>query len=151
MSSIDKILDAFGRLIQLLVQLFGPRGAVWFIAGAFAALLFFRWLAHRRAERGWRLALDEKERSIQRLAAVERTYRLEALVRDRGMSLKDAERLLIRRHLVRHAQRPRISSRCRFDEHARHVQRPASDAWDRSDARTDRTRACEKGVRENIA
>lgn len=95
MQSLDKILDSLGRLIQLLVQLFGPRGAVWFIGAVLAALLLLKWMAQRRAERGWRMALEEKERSIQRLAAVERGYRLEALMRDRGMSLQDAERLLM--------------------------------------------------------
>jgi len=95
MQSVDKILDAFGRLIELLVKLFGPQGAVLFIGGVVVALLILKWMAHRRAERGWRMALDEKERSIQRLAAVERSYRLEALMRDRGMSLQDAERVLM--------------------------------------------------------
>jgi hypothetical protein len=95
MQSFDKILDAFGRLIKLLVDLFGPRGAVLFLVGVVIALLILKWLAQRRAERGWRMALEEKERSIQRLAAVERTYRLEALVRDRGMTLQEAELLLM--------------------------------------------------------
>lgn len=94
MNAAEKVLDAVGRLFEVLVGLFGRAGAVLIVLGAVAVFFLWRWFALRAAERGWREALAEKERSIQRLADIERGYRVEALHRQ-GLSLAQAERIVL--------------------------------------------------------
>lgn len=94
MDILDKILTAIGGLFTVLVGLFGQVGAVLLILGGLILLFIWRWLAQRAAERGWREALAEKDKTIERMASIERSYRIETLVRS-GMAITQAERIVL--------------------------------------------------------
>lgn len=89
----DKILEwlpVVERLLQGLVALLGPGGTVALLLGLATIAAIARWRADRRKELGWQAALDEKERSVQRLAQQEREWRRLFLLKVIGV---DAEHL----------------------------------------------------------
>lgn len=70
------IIDALSRFIQVLIANYG----IWGTLGIFGFifLLFFGWRVYNnyRKDREVNLALQEKDRTIQRLAEQERNYRI---------------------------------------------------------------------------
>jgi hypothetical protein len=91
----DKLLDSIGRLLILVYNLLGPIG-FWIL---FAAALLAGWSLRSKSKstmvRGFEEALAEKERSIQRLTATERMYRIETLMRQHNMLPEEAQKLLL--------------------------------------------------------
>jgi hypothetical protein len=93
----DAILEALPVLegmLSRLVGLLGPWPTVGVIVAVLAASLFFRWMADRRRERGWQLAIDEKERTVQRLAQQERAWRVMFISDKQKLQVAQVEKLL---------------------------------------------------------
>lgn len=71
----DKILEEARKLLQLLIDKYGPWGTVGLVAAVLLGFLLVRLYKDWRADKAVDRALAEKERSIQRLANQERTSR----------------------------------------------------------------------------
>lgn len=91
----DQILTAVTKLLENLISWFGPRGTVYLIVGIVVAAGVRRWYLDRRVDRDRREALEEKERTVQRLASEARAWRVLFAVRELGLNQKDAEQLFV--------------------------------------------------------
>lgn len=88
-------VDALERLIALLFTWLGPGGAVAVLLGVLVLGVGFRFYQDRRADRFINKALEEKERTIQRLAKQEREWRMVFFER-LGMPRNEVERMVLR-------------------------------------------------------
>lgn len=90
----DKILEAATRLLGVLITNFGPWGTIALVAIVLLALFGWKYYNNRRADRAIDLVLAEKEKTIQRLANQERTWRKLFLTKGIQLSSKEADELL---------------------------------------------------------
>ena len=87
-----QLVTAVVELLNLLFQRLGVAGTIT----VFVLLLAYRlWGDHRR-DKNYNRALDEKERSIQRLANQERQWRILFLKERSGLEEKEIEDLILR-------------------------------------------------------
>ncbi len=82
--------SSFGEMVDRL----GPGWTVAFVLGLFAGLIALKILTSRSAQKGWERALDEKERTIQRIATQEREWRVAQFRRD-GWTDEQIERWIL--------------------------------------------------------
>lgn len=95
--TIDKINEVFPLLekaLNLLVGTFGPWGTVILVALVLATLFFWKVYKDRQADEARNLALAEKERTIQRLANQERTWRRLFMTQMLKLPPDEADKLL---------------------------------------------------------
>jgi hypothetical protein len=90
----EKILDSVRKLLELLINRFGAGGTVALVAVLLFLALLYKVYSNWRADRAIDRALEEKERTIQRLANQERTWRRVFLTDRMKLSSKEADRLL---------------------------------------------------------
>jgi len=90
------IIDAIGRLVQVLVETLGPTRTIGLVVILVLFLGARRLYLDYRASKAVNQALEEKERSIQRLNTQEREWRQYFLMEKGGMSREEAERLVLR-------------------------------------------------------
>lgn len=91
----SQFLEALRDLFQLFLDRFGVWGTIAIMALVPIGLFLWRLHNDRRAERGWKAALAEKENTIQRLASQERAWRF-LFVIDKGLTKEEAERIILR-------------------------------------------------------
>lgn len=96
-------VDSIGRLIQILFDNLGPDRTIGLVILLLVAFGLRRWYLDYRAGQAVNQALEEKERSIQRLNGQEREWRLYFLIQS-GMSQEDAERIVLRNDFSTPAQ-----------------------------------------------
>ena len=89
-----ELLQETGRLLDFLIERFGADKTLWLIIGTVVFLAVRRLYLDWRAERVLNRLLEEKERSIQRVANQERQWRIYFLMH-MGMSREEAERLIV--------------------------------------------------------
>jgi len=70
------IINALNNLIQSLVAVFGARGTIAILVVIIAGTTWWKIWNIRRKDREINLVLEEKDRTIQRLAEQERNYRI---------------------------------------------------------------------------
>jgi len=90
----DKALNAIRDLLAILIKYFGPGGTVVIFAVVFVGLFGFRVYRDHRSDRMIQKALEEKERTIQRLANQERTWRRLFLTKGIKLDPHEANKLL---------------------------------------------------------
>lgn len=89
-----KIFEAIQSLLDLLIRNFGPSGTITLVVMLLLLMGGYRVYRDWRTDRAIQRALDEKERSIQRLANLERTWRRLFLTKGVQMSPHEADKLL---------------------------------------------------------
>ena len=90
------VLDAIGRLLDLLFQRLGPGYTLLLLAGLVLALAIRRVYYDRRADRDSKRAIEEMERTIQRLANQERAWRYIFVTKTELLSADEADLLINR-------------------------------------------------------
>ena len=83
-------------VLDWCVQNLGPDRTVVLVVVVGGFFLLTGFLKNRRADRAWNVALEEKERTIQRLAEEVREHRLLIYTRVLGYSQEQAERMILR-------------------------------------------------------
>ncbi len=72
----EVLARAITQVLTLLFKNFGPWGTAFLIIMLTLAAMFWHYLAEQGKLKQFQVALDEKERTIQRLAANERMWRM---------------------------------------------------------------------------
>lgn len=85
----EGVIKAVGELFQQIVTVYGPGWTAFFVFLVLAAAATWKVYQDRRKDKEVNLALEEKERTIARLASENATYRVEALVQ-KGWSREEA-------------------------------------------------------------
>ena len=93
---MPEILDALGRLVAALVAAFGPTGTVLLLLAVAVAATAWRLYQDKRKDREFNLLIEEKDKTIQRLASQERFYRAMFFKDKVGMPIEELERLIMR-------------------------------------------------------
>lgn len=93
------LIGALTALLDILVTRFGPNGTLWLLAGGVLVLGIRRWYLDWRDDKLIRAALDEKERTITRIATQERELRM-ALLISKGMPEEIVRRIVAQGELV---------------------------------------------------
>lgn len=91
----DKTLAVLKQILELLLQYFGPYGLVGVAFGSCVLIFLYRLYCDYQKRQEVNLALEEKEKSIQRLANEVRMYRATVLKEKFKWSEEEVERLLI--------------------------------------------------------
>lgn len=89
------LVTALKGLLAYLISQFGPNGTLILILGAVLFLALRRLYLDHRADSLTTQALEEKERTIQRIANQERQWRLYFLIKEGNLSRKEAEKLVL--------------------------------------------------------
>jgi hypothetical protein len=92
---INEFLPPIEKALNLLVGTFGPWGTVILVALVLATLFFWKVYKDRQADEARNLALAEKERTIQRLANQERTWRRLFMTQVLKLPPDEADKLLL--------------------------------------------------------
>lgn len=87
-------IDALVRLLDLLFRELGADRTMRWLVIAFAGAAAWRFYQNWRQDRYFRKALDEKERTIERLAGQERQWRIYFMNKQGGMSLPRARQIV---------------------------------------------------------
>jgi hypothetical protein len=96
--ALTKVIDAIRQFFQLLLDRYGPIGTL-LIVGAFVLLtIVARIYGDRRKDRYIDALLDEKDKTIQRLAEQERNYRIH-LFKQYGWADEEIDRFVMRNEL----------------------------------------------------
>lgn len=90
----EKVLQAARDILNALIGAFGPLGTVALVGAGLLVMFAFRVYKDKRADRTIDRALAEKERTIQRLANQERTWRRVFLTENLKIDKVEADRLL---------------------------------------------------------
>ena len=90
----DKALQAARDILNILIGAFGPWGTVVLIGVGLLGMFLFRVYKDRRADKAIDRALAEKERTIQRLANQERTWRRVLLTENLKLDKAEADSIL---------------------------------------------------------
>lgn len=88
-------LDAAVRLADLLIKAYGPWGSLGIVMAWVAGSLLWRVYQDHKREQEVYAVVQEKERTIQRMAKIERDLRV-ALFKAWGYSVDEIERLVIK-------------------------------------------------------
>lgn len=91
----SKWFDFLKPAIEWGVHVLGPGWFVALLVAMMAGSGLTRWLANRRLDKGFQAALDEKERTIQRLADEVRGYRVALFKRDLGWTDEEVTKYLL--------------------------------------------------------
>ncbi len=92
---INEFLPLIEKALNLLVSTFGPWGTVILIVGGLAVLFLWKVYKDKQADKARDLALAEKERTIQRLANQERTWRRLFMTQVLKLPPDEADKLLL--------------------------------------------------------
>lgn len=91
---LPEVIKAISALLQLLINAFGPLGSLGIVALAYVAVVGGRIYNDLRKDKEVNMVVAEKERTIQRMANIERDLRVQ-LLKERGWPSGDIERLVI--------------------------------------------------------
>jgi len=117
--SVDKIAELI-QLLDQLAEILGPGWTVGLVLGLLVAGLAWKAYNNRRLERGFKLALDEKERTVQRLADEARGWRILFLTHNLKITRQEAEKIIERNEFANPEEaRRELESRRRFERRDR--------------------------------
>lgn len=91
----DKLMSVLRDILELLVGNFGPGGTIVLVTLVLGVLGAVRWYKDWRADRAVREVLAEKERTIQRLANQERTWRRVFLTKGIKLDQQEVNKILM--------------------------------------------------------
>ena len=103
-----EIIDALGRLIDVIVKHFGPTGSVLIVLGAVTISALYRWYEDRRRNRAHNALIKEHDRTVQRMAARDRENRRVIYKQVYGWSDDEIERLIERNEYLDPMEAKRI-------------------------------------------
>lgn len=95
MEDLPEILNAIGGLVEALVAAFGPVGTVILLLAVVALSAGWRFYQDRRKDREFNLLIAEKDKTIQRLASQERSYRAIFFKEKMGLSDEELQMLIM--------------------------------------------------------
>ena len=108
------IINAIYQLLDFLFRWLGPGWTLFYALVAVGIATSLRLAADRRKDRYIKLALDEKERTVQRLASEAREWRIFAAITI-GMDRHQAERVFTENAFLTPAEARRALERPRPD------------------------------------
>ncbi|MCA1623180.1 MAG: hypothetical protein LC778_05165 [Acidobacteria bacterium] len=91
----DKTITAIDELFKRIIETFGVRGTIYIAITVFFVLLARRLYNDWQENRKENIALAEKERTIQRLAAENREWHV-MFLKAQGMTDKQIERIVLK-------------------------------------------------------
>jgi len=91
---LDSVTKTLWPLLNLMLENYGPWGTLLIIGVVCGLFVWWRIRQGRGKEQGWKAALEEKERTIQRLANDNRDLRIQ-LLKERNWTNHDIERLIL--------------------------------------------------------
>lgn len=110
---MDKTIEAVNQLLTLLFDRLGPGWTLLYLIVAVALAAGLRWYVDRRKDRYVNLALEEKEKALQRAASEAREWRVYFGVTEVGMDQRLAERIFQRNEFLTPAESRRALERPR--------------------------------------
>lgn len=93
---LPDILRTVNQLLELLISHFGPWGTIVIIFGVLLLAVGLRLYNDWRKDKEIEALIEEKDRTIQRLAESERTYRALFLKDKAGWTDEQVERFIVR-------------------------------------------------------
>lgn len=94
-SEWSELLDAFARLIEVLVSLFGRSGTIVLILVTVIGSIIYRRVQEKRRERVYELLSEEKERTIERLSRENLSLRIVVFKEIAHWTDEELERFLV--------------------------------------------------------
>ena len=91
----DKIIEAVTKLLELLFRTLGVGGTIGVAIGFILLSVAWRIYNDKRKEKEINLALAEKDRTISRLAAQERVWRIQFFKETKGWSDEQIDKYLL--------------------------------------------------------
>jgi hypothetical protein len=101
---LPDVLQTVNQLLELLISHFGPWGTIVIIFGALLLAVGLRLYNDWRKDKEVKALIDEKDRTIQRLAESERTYRALFLKEKAGWTDEQVERFIVRNEFANPAE-----------------------------------------------
>lgn len=90
------VIKALNEFFQTLANLFGAERLFWFLVILLIASFIWKIWAEKRKDRDTNLALKEKDRTIQRLAAENREHRILIFKKIHGFSDDEIEKFILK-------------------------------------------------------
>lgn len=101
---LPDVLQTVNQLLELLISHFGPWGTIVIVFGALLLAVGLRLYNDWRKDKEVKALIDEKDRTIQRLAESERTYRALFLKEKAGWTDEQVERFIVRNEFANPAE-----------------------------------------------